>query len=214
MKKNRMMRLASLLLICVLLTTSVISGTFAKYISNVEVEDEARVAYWGFGKAPAITFDLFDGEYTSANGTTVDSEDGDNVVAPGTGKTATFAFPYTNGNGITAPEVAYSFVVDAEITGEYEALDDNENFFWTLDGEEYATVALLLAEIEELDGDTTYNPGELPEGFEVGDEHTIGWVWHFGEDIKAEDEADTAMGNADPLANVAITISITAEQID
>ena len=31
MKKNKMMRLAAILLVCVLMTTSVISGTFAKY---------------------------------------------------------------------------------------------------------------------------------------------------------------------------------------
>ena len=48
MKKNRMMRLASILLVCVLLTTSVISGTFAKYTTSVSSEDKARVAYWGF----------------------------------------------------------------------------------------------------------------------------------------------------------------------
>ena len=48
MKKNRMMRLASVLLVCVLLTTSVISGTFAKYVTSVESTDEARVANWGF----------------------------------------------------------------------------------------------------------------------------------------------------------------------
>ena len=218
MKKNRMMRLASLLLICVLLTTSVISGTFAKYTSSATVTDEARVAYWGFGKAPSITFDMFDGQYVDAtNGTTVKSEDGANVVAPGTGKTATFAFPYTNGNGITAPEVAYTFVVDADITGNYTALDENKNFFWTLDGTEYETVAKLLKAIEDLDGNKNqnrYEAGKLPVGFEVGSEHTIGWVWHFGTDVEAEDKADTLMGNADPLANVAITISITAEQID
>ena len=47
MKKNRMMRLASILLICVLLTTSVISGTFAKYVTADTGSDNARVAKWG-----------------------------------------------------------------------------------------------------------------------------------------------------------------------
>ena len=219
MKKNRMMRLASLLLICVLLTTSVISGTFAKYVSNVEVEDEARVAYWGFGKAPAITFDLFDGQYVDAtNGLTVKSEDGDNIVAPGTKKESKFGFAYTDNvnDAIEAPEVAYTFVVDAEITGEYDALDDNENFFWTLDGKQYETVAKLLEAIEGLDGNKSenrYEPGQLPAAFGVGSEHTIGWEWVFSTDSD-HDAVDTEMGNADPLANVAITISITAEQID
>ncbi len=47
MKKNRMMRLASVLLVCVLLTTSVISGTFAKYTTTANASDTARVAKWG-----------------------------------------------------------------------------------------------------------------------------------------------------------------------
>lgn len=47
MKKNRMLRMASALLILTLLTTSVIGGTFAKYVSEGSVSDTARVAKWG-----------------------------------------------------------------------------------------------------------------------------------------------------------------------
>ncbi len=47
MKKNRMLRMASALLILTLLTTSVIGGTFAKYVSTGSVSDTARVAKWG-----------------------------------------------------------------------------------------------------------------------------------------------------------------------
>ena len=47
MKKNRMMRLASGLLVAVLMTTSMISGTFAKYVTTASASDNARVAKWG-----------------------------------------------------------------------------------------------------------------------------------------------------------------------
>lgn len=47
MRKNKMMRAASALLVAVLLTTSTISGTFAKYVTTSEAKDEARVAKWG-----------------------------------------------------------------------------------------------------------------------------------------------------------------------
>ena len=43
MKKNIMMRVASALLIAVLLTTCAISGTFAKYVSTASGSDTARV---------------------------------------------------------------------------------------------------------------------------------------------------------------------------
>lgn len=47
MKKNKMMRIASLLLVAVLLSTSIISGTFAKYVTSDSVADSARVAKFG-----------------------------------------------------------------------------------------------------------------------------------------------------------------------
>ena len=47
MKKNTMMRIASILLVVTLLSTCVISGTFAKYVTKAEGKDAARVAKWG-----------------------------------------------------------------------------------------------------------------------------------------------------------------------
>lgn len=47
MKKNVMMRVASALLVAVLLTTCSISGTFAKYVTQDDASDAARVAKWG-----------------------------------------------------------------------------------------------------------------------------------------------------------------------
>ena len=47
MKKNRMMRLASILLVATLMSTCTISGTFAKYVTTASGSDTARVAKWG-----------------------------------------------------------------------------------------------------------------------------------------------------------------------
>lgn len=47
MKKNKMMRIASILMVATLITTCAISGTFAKYVTTAEGEDTARVAKWG-----------------------------------------------------------------------------------------------------------------------------------------------------------------------
>ena len=47
MKKNKMMRLASVLLIAVMISTSAISGTYAKYVTEGAAQDDARVAHWG-----------------------------------------------------------------------------------------------------------------------------------------------------------------------
>ena len=47
MKKNMMMRLSIFLVLGILLTTCVISGTFAKYTTSNNGSDSAKVAAWG-----------------------------------------------------------------------------------------------------------------------------------------------------------------------
>jgi len=121
MKKNKMLRLASVLLILVMLTTSIVGGTFAKYTTTGSVSDTARVAKWGV--AINTSGSLYSNAYAAAavadgkgnlptawnatsnvNAITVATADvaDDNIVAPGTKS-------YDNGLsfGITGkPEVA------------------------------------------------------------------------------------------------------------
>lgn len=107
MKKNKMMRLASWLMVLTLLTTCIISGTFAKYVTSDSAGDTARVAQWGV--VASISGSLFGEHYTAfeetesdkisasytgsvdskyvgtSNGSWPDSEgEGGNIVAPGT----------------------------------------------------------------------------------------------------------------------------------
>ena len=99
MKKNKMMRIASVLLVAVLLSTCAISGTFAKYVTQVSGNDSARVAKWGI-KSNLDDISTFSASYyataevKSANGT-------DKVVAPGTSDSGTYVVT-------GAPEVAYT----------------------------------------------------------------------------------------------------------
>ena len=230
MKKNKMMRAASGLLVAVLLTTSVISGTFAKYTTTSTGTDKARVAYWGFNQNAELNINLFDDTYAN-----VDSENGDNVIAPGTSKSTEFGFQYIENTAkdIDAPEVAYNLTINAVAEGNYTALDANPNFKWTLKSGKtgaiegtYNTVAELVAAIKALSGSDTgtkrYEVNELPDAFgtaETNAKCTVGWVWDFetatGEgQPAAQDATDTAMGNATTLDNVELTITVTATQID
>ncbi|MDE6767712.1 MAG: hypothetical protein K2J35_05915, partial [Eubacterium sp.] len=61
MKKNKMMRIASALLVLCLLTTCVISGTFAKYVTSNDGSDSARVAK--FGVSVTVSGSTFAKEY-------------------------------------------------------------------------------------------------------------------------------------------------------
>ena len=89
MKKNKMMRIASVLLVMTLISTCAISGTFAKYVKKVRGEDSARVAKWGVvltvsaGEAFATQYethdDTYEGEYS-----VIAFNAEDKLVAPGT----------------------------------------------------------------------------------------------------------------------------------
>ena len=219
MRKNRMMRLASVLLVCVLLTTSVISGTFAKYTTSVTSSDKARVANWGFERTNSMDLtDLFLSSYDNVN-----SENGEDVIAPGTWGDTVFNFAYDETNGAEGPEVAYTFTVKVEDECA-EEIKDNVNILWSLDGVEYKTddagkswdkmVAAIKAMSGEEDGSCEYEPNTLPDAFSTDDSnHTIAWRWIFS-NSQGNDTYDTNMGNNDVLAKCSIKITITAEQID
>lgn len=221
MKKNRMMRTAAVLLVAVLLTTSVISGTFAKYTTSASSEDSARVANWGFERSNSMNLtNLFLGSYNN-----VTSNNGDDVIAPGTEGSTTFSFAYDGENGTDGPEVAYTFEVKVDASCA-DAIIANKNILWKLDDEDYGSWDKMIADITALSGSTTgtqqYAPNTLPEAFTDADEvHTISWKWIFDEtavnkeaDTVNGDDLDTAMGNDDALANCSIKITITATQVD
>ncbi len=239
MKKNRMMRLASVLLVCVLLTTSIISGTYAKYTTTASSSDNARVAYWGFQSSNSLDLtNLFSPQYVNtkvdANGT-VKSADGDDVIAPGTSGSAEFGFAYaeiagtatvdTTAQAINAPEVKYSFTVAVDATCA-DDIKNNPSIQWKLDNGTWGTWDDMITAIKNLSGSAdgsgtaNYEAGNLPAAFTTADNtHTISWQWLFPtegttEEIATQDAIDTAMGNKATLDTCSIEITITATQID
>lgn len=112
MRKNKMMRLASVLLVITMLTTCTISGTFAKYVTQDSADDTARVAKWGIevlasGNLFGTDYAENDGSATAdtivaATSTSVSSSDTKDIVAPGTKNTEGFTLKLTG-----EPEVAY-----------------------------------------------------------------------------------------------------------
>jgi len=216
MKKNRMMRLASILLVCVLLTTSVISGTFAKYTTSVESSDTARVAKWGFNTASINFEDLFEESYTNvAAGTEAMA-----IIAPGTKGEVAFKFENSLDG---APEVAYTFKVDTTGSACADAIQKNANITWALAKTSekatatYGTWTQLIADIEALDEDKDYAVGEIPAM--VDTEYTILWKWNFNNADDGNDNDnfnDTDLGNLAAAGDLVVTlkIAITATQED
>lgn len=213
------------LLLATVVTGFSVSGTYAKYVSSVDTEDEARVAMWGVNLGD-IELDLFKDTYllNSTDNTTyyaqsnedVDRDgDGtyDNIVAPGTSGQYEFQIDF----GGTAPEVNYKLNIEAEGVDKVNTyLDNYQPIVYTLDGKDFYTIEELAKAIEDLASDKIYAAGTLPTNGELK-KHTISWKWAFdsSEDEYIDDEKDTELGNAiitDDLS-VSLSIKVTAVQV-
>lgn len=229
MKKNVMMRLASFLLIAVLITTCSISGTYAKYVTSGSGEDSARVAK--FGVNVVASNDIFSDTYVDeANGNiagttslTVDSDNGDNVVAPGTkGSMAALSITGT-------PEVDVNISYAAEVTlNEYWTVDGSfycplvftvkgANGDGTVNGLDFGSAAALKAKLEAVIAEYSKDYDAGTDLSAVSSEYmTIGWEWPFSTS-DANDDKDTALGDqaaAGTYGVISIKLTCTVTQID
>lgn len=230
MKKNVFMRAALLMLVLTLITSVFVGSTFAKYVTTVNSEDKARVAYWGFQTSNSMDLTgLFAPTY---DGGAVDSVDDADVIAPGTSGSTTFSFAwdeevsaYDAEVGVTGPEVKYNFNITV-VENCDTLIKGNANILWALDATDvsdpddaaYGTWDEMIAAIKALSGDASgskdYAANTLPAEFTSTDDvHTISWIWVFSTDA-AGDTYDTNMGNAAELDDVSINITITATQLD
>ncbi len=231
MKKNTMMRLASGLLVAVLLTTCAISGTFAKYTTGADAADTARVAKWGVtatvtGGAFAKTYDA-DDQDTELD-VTVSSSTEDKLVAPGTEGTFT-------GVALTGtPEVAVEIQKTATITVNGWMIDDDKNaqtaevFYCplvfvingnTINGATYnsadALQTALKTAIEAANGEYAPNTNlaNIP-----GMNGNYTWSWDFDNNGAGTNDAkDTILGDmvADGgTATITIDVEVEVTQID
>lgn len=222
MKKNKMMRAASGLLVATLLTTSVISGTFAKYITTATASDVAQVAKWGVGIVTSGS--LFAKTYTADDTTITDdaiknsivsSSDQGEVVAPGTNNNTGLTFEITG-----KPEVAFSLDVDVTAAdgvsevkdvflkaGTYADLTtgDNAKDYFELADDYYPINYTLKKGTTEVEtGKLTDIKGYLEglskvysAGTELNsDTYVLTWEWKFKDDgtDNKRDKADTFLG--------------------
>ena len=217
MKKNRMMRAASALLVAVLMTTCTISGTFAKYTTSASGTDTARVAKWGV-EVTATSADTFAKTYATddldVKGTIANSVVSDvDVVAPGT-KNDNAAIFTISGTPEVATEVDVKFedtfkdvYLKAGTYTDYTKKDANGNYstftltqdyypiMWTLEMDDNGTVSkfenkslsTIKAYIEANAANWKYAPNE-----NLAATFKLSWAWTFEQ---GKDEADTLLGN-------------------
>lgn len=222
MKKNKFLKLASGLLVLCLLTTCVISTTFAKYTTSGDANDTARVAKWGVqitqvvessGKAFAAEYDKQASGYAGIT-KSVDSADDADVVAPGTsGILVQFQVTGT-------PEVAVDLdfvVTTADGTGNtatdvYLGAGDYKDWTTALTTDtftatEYHPIKFTIKKdgsaVTGYEGVTLAKVEEYIEGLskEVAPNtdlatgaYVVEWTWDYDVDAAA-DKADTLLGN-------------------
>ncbi|NCC00816.1 MAG: hypothetical protein EOM34_09070 [Clostridia bacterium] len=218
MKKNKMMRAASALMVATLLTTSVISGTFAKYVTSGNASDEARVAKWGVTVTATSstmfsdTYKKTDTAYTLGDNTVV-GEASAKVVAPGTSGNLTSVT--LSGKPEVAVRVTNVATVDLknwEVNGEYYCPLEVKVGETTIKGTAQTSVeafkAAIKSAIEAYKAD--YEPGtNLSTKTDAAP--VVSWKWAFNDN---NDEKDTKLGDAATAATISITIKTTVTQID
>lgn len=234
MKKNKMMRLASVLLVAVILTTCAISGTFAKYVTEDSGSDTARVAK--FGVAVNNSGALFLKNYAkddiayTLGANTVESSDEWKVIAPGT--------TYSNTDVVLTgtPEVAVKVtyeITNLTVSGEWKDGGGNEYFpvIFNVAGTDYyigdgtsTDIASLVNNVKAAAAgySKTYEPN-TNLSTKAGEALDITWRWEFVSTTLGAyqtDAKDTALGDKAAAASpgdelkIELAINTTVTQID
>ena len=211
MKKNFAMRIAACLLVVTMLSLCMVSHTYAKYTTQNNNVDTARVAKWGV-KVEAASNDLFSKVYNNAdNEVTVNAKE--LVVAPGTEGTLTMLT--VSGT----PEVATRVYATAELTLTGWELE-NGTFYCpliitvgtaTLEGTTYASAADFAAAVKTA-VEATLNAEHIA-GATLNDSIEVSWAWEFD----GNDANDTYFGNLAANGNapkISLNVIVTVDQIN
>lgn len=207
MNKNKLMRMACALLVVTLLSTCVISGTFAKYVSQTNGDDSVVVAKWSIvysengqeegtqiavsskASKPEVDFNLFN-TILDSNGQ-AETDVVANKIAPGT--KGSFSFTIQNASEVTA-------AVSVAVT---ETNSSNIPLVFTMGETTADSLEELLKDLGTIAMNTTKT-------------YTVQWEWPF--ERKNGDASDTDLGimacdtNKAPKYDVAATITVV--QVD
>ncbi|MDD3168412.1 MAG: hypothetical protein PHC91_02980 [Eubacteriales bacterium] len=202
MKRNWTARLVVLVAVLTLITASLVSGTFAKYTTEVSGTDTVVVANWkadfgdgGTTSSSAITtFNIFD---TTAD-TGVANVSGGGIIAPGTSGVFNVAYD-------TSAQVARDVKITIEADN-LEALTYLKFYKGTNTSGDEITAAVHAGTLGNL----------LNESFAADEDGdgtvSVYWIWPFSADA-TQDAADTLDG-INPITNGEITITFNATQAD
>lgn len=222
MRKDVLVRLAGLAIMLTLISSALVSGTYAKYASAVSGSDTVRVAKFAFNlkdktdtvvgnqsSVGATTFDIFS---TTDDGLYENGQDG-TFIAPGT----TGSFDLTLEN-----------LSEVDVTASFEFKETNEGkvpIYYTIEGYPQRYSSVLTGSY--TDGDDRYADMaafEAAMAAEIGvleatngtsateKTVTVNWTWAFEPAGTGQsNEADTALGVGE-TATVTLDVKVNVEQ--
>ncbi len=237
MKRNTLLRASALLLVATLTTSCFVGGTFAKYVSEGNGEDSARVAKWGV--TVEVKGDGFKTAYekndtnSKVDGNTVVSSTEEKVVAPGT--KGTFGGVKITGT----PEVAVKVETTATVDLSGWNVAEGGEFYCplvftignkTINGLDYSKStsggeasfenAIKNAIKDAASKEIAANTDLSKESVNI----TYSWEWPFagasGTAATQDDALDTKLGdnaadnNDSNDPEISITVETTVTQID
>lgn len=229
--KNKMMKVAVCLMAAVLLTTSVVSGTYAKYVVSKSGSDGGRVAKWGV-TINTNTKGMFAQSYANndkiagaAAGTAVSvsslGEATDYVLAPGTSGSTTVSL---SGAPEVAVDVKFSMNVESDVQIPARTqLTEEKTLYETYSPVKYTLTdskgtELAKGSLNEVKAAFNGLSSQHAPNKNLSETYTIAWEWPFDGDS----DADTYLGNVaaglitdeKTKTNVRFNYSVTVAQID
>lgn len=238
-KKNRALRLAGLLLVLALITTTFSSGTLAKYTTSAEgTEQSARVAKFGvtiaeqettltpFGTA-YVKGELDDSVVTtSTDAAAISVKSSANVVAPGTkGTLASFTFTGTPEVDVaikltvktfTATGFTGYFPIKFSVNGGTEFPSGTATVPALADIQTGIETALASVSGTGISWDDTNKQLVVEAGTDLStvnlSNYGLAWSWPFSTSTE-NDGKDTTLGDAG-TASITIQLSASVTQID
>jgi len=204
MRENKFKKFVAFALLITVIAIILIASTYAKYTKEAAGDDTAIVAKWGVGTdLTSGTFDIFDvSKIYDTKGVTDYTQDGTADSDVKTGTTHGIIAPGTWGK--FSYELSNESQVSATYEVDYTVDEDGVYLLWSTDG---TTWTDDLADIPA----TTIPVGTTDEQIDIY------WKWSFEADSTAagqSDANDTALGEADTLAQPTIDIKVTFTQVD
>lgn len=241
-RKRRTSRLAILMMVLALITTTLVVGTLSKYTVGGNGDDAATVAKWGV-RVSIADDNSFKTEYTTSdtdNTISVKSSGTHKLVAPGTADDGSITFSITG-----TPEVRTRVTID------FNGVEDVFYKYGTGANDVYYPIEYTLYQVADYTGNLT-QPRELAKGnlaaiqsfidtWNTADgqvyapntildsQFKLTWNWEFEDatNLATQDGYDTVLGDlaaglndnglvdgTDYNLDVNYNVTLTVEQVD